>query len=215
MAGASQAVHETTAPPARENEKPVTKMDAARKALPREKFEKLIKRGFNDTQVAKHVGFDTHTIKRIKMEYKLTEERHAKTKSYRRKLPRAIFEELIRRGLTDREIAEAAGLEYNQALQIKKGYKLTGFSPYGRKANRRDKVAAAFETHKKKISVKEAVELRDRLVKEEVCVKAVMERLTGLELTPAVEAALKGIQEGCTQKLERLNKVFESTQVEV
>lgn len=162
----------------------------------------------------------------------------------RDKLSKETYLELMDQGMTDGAIAKKLNLDHEAVKRLKREYKLTVPGQRGRQKKEDVKVAAAMEVYPgddkvaaekvaeqtlkehsepvmtatvkaEKLSITKLLELRELLDKEIKCHEEVDDLINGLELSPGVKDILTGHWDECQNRLDRINKVFDETTVQL
>lgn len=131
---------------------------------------------------------------------------------------------MIAHGLTDQEVADAAGIKYHMAVRLKGEYGLSGnaigrnqFTKRKEQENMYDDNVPAQERVEtntgNKMTIAQAVVLRGKMSQELQIFNAVEKALENIELTPGIDAVLVGYRDECNQTLEQINRAFETTEI--
>jgi hypothetical protein len=127
-------------------------------------------------------------------------------------LPREEFEEFIRQGFTDQQVADLKGLELYLVKRIKQKYGLVGIVERRRKP-------MAFEIYRgdvgskgEKMTVARALKVREEIVADIQCVE---KNIPAEMLTPGVKAALDDLVKRGKDMLERIDRALETLEIEV
>lgn len=155
-----------------------------------------------------------------------------KIRAAKETLKPAEFEEFVRQGMTDREVADASGLELHMIKKLKQAYNLIGINSRGRKPKKQEELVNVNDSNNgaeqsgmeeeaccplkqedRKITISQAIEFREELLNELACVEEILKPDTNL--APKLKKLLHTHLEECGNQLKSIEEAFENTEIAI
>jgi hypothetical protein len=143
-----------------------------------------------------------------KNEFEPYEPKKTRLEIAREKIDLEKYKNLKAQGKTDKDMYEELDIPVDVFYTLKKEWGIAQTIAKSKPDPKNDKAAG------KKMTISKAMELREELCADRSCIADIMDP-GKLEISPKVRELLSNHYEKCGERLERIDKVFDSTEIEV